>query len=148
MKTLSFTVCFVFLVTTVVFSHLFAQRQETAEEGVKAAIGHYFKGHATGDPAHMRRAFLETAHIEGIREGKFTSWTLEEYCALFKGAPAPDEDKRVRRIDSIDVSGTAAIAKATLIHGATTFTDYFVLLKVGDEWKIANKVYSARNTDR
>ena len=28
----------------------------------------------------------------------------------------------------------------------TTFTDYFVLLKVGDEWKIANKVYVARRT--
>ena len=34
--------------------------------------------------------------------------------------------------------------KATLDHGNTVFTDYFVLLKVDDEWKIANKVYNAR----
>ncbi|MDQ3487897.1 MAG: nuclear transport factor 2 family protein [Acidobacteriota bacterium] len=27
-----------------------------------------------------------------------------------------------------------------------TFTDYFVRLKAGGEWKIANKVYSARPT--
>ena len=46
----------------------------------------------------------------------------------------------------MDVSGTAAMAKATLVHGATTFTDYFVLLKDNGEWKMANKVYSSRPT--
>ncbi|HET9532803.1 MAG TPA: nuclear transport factor 2 family protein [Blastocatellia bacterium] len=121
-----------------------AQESESAQEGVRAAINHYFKGHATGDASHMRKAFLPTAHIEGIREGKFISWTLDEYCALFKGKPAGDESTRVRRIDMIDVSGNSAMAKATLVHGVTMFTDYFVLLKVGDEWKIANKVYYGR----
>ena len=109
--------------------------------GVRAALEHYLRGHATGDPTQMRLAFLPTAHIEGIREGKFTSWTLDEYCALFNGTPAADEATRQRRIDSIDITGTAAIVKATLIHGAVTFTDYFVLLKVDGTWKIANKVY-------
>ena len=50
----------------------------------------------------------------------------------------------MRTIDLIDVSGDSAMAKATLDHGATVFTDYFVLLKVNDEWKIANKVYHGR----
>ena len=114
------------------------------QDGVRAAINHYFQGHATGDAAHFRVAFLPSAHIEGNRQGKFTSWTLEEYCGAFKGKPAADEDKRVRTIDLIDVSGDSAMAKATLDHGATVFTDYFVLLKVNDEWKIANKVYHGR----
>jgi Putative lumazine-binding len=109
--------------------------------GVRIAIDHYFKGHATGDASHMRKAFLPTAHIEGIRDGKFISWTLDSYCENFKGKPAVDESARKRSIDSIDVTGTAAMAKATLVHGSTTFTDYFVLLKVDGEWKIANKVY-------
>lgn len=109
--------------------------------GVVVAIEHYFKGHATGDASHMRKAFLPSAHIEGIRDGKFTSWTLDRYCENFKGMPAADESARKRRIDSIDITGTAAMVKATLVHGQTTFTDYFVLLKVDGEWKIANKVY-------
>jgi hypothetical protein len=92
----------------------------------------------------MRKAFLSTAHIEGIRDGKFTSWTLEEYCARFNGKPASDEAKRSRRIDTIDVSGNSAMAKATLDHGETVFTDYFVLLNVDGEWRIANKVYYAQ----
>jgi hypothetical protein len=114
------------------------------EAGVRAAIENYFKGHATGDPSHMRKAFLPTAHIEGIRDGKFTSWTVDQYCANFKAQPAGDESTRKRTIDSIDLSGMAAMARATLVHGATTFTDYFVLLKVDGEWKIANKVYYAK----
>jgi hypothetical protein len=117
------------------------QGYEAARAGVEAVIERYFRGHATGDPEHMREAFLPTAHVEGIREGKFTSWTLDEYCALFHGEPAADENARTRTIDLIDVSGNAALAKATLVHGSTVFTDYFVLLKVGDEWRIANKVY-------
>lgn len=114
------------------------------EQGVRSVIGHYFQGHATGDPAHFRLAFLPTAHIEGNRQGKFTSWTLEEYCANFNGKPAPDEAARRRTIDLVDVSGDAATVKATLDHGAIVFTDYFVLLKVDGAWKIANKVYYGR----
>ena len=38
------------------------------------------------------------------------------------------------------------MARATLVHGATTFVDYFVLLKVDGQWKIANKVYTSAPT--
>jgi hypothetical protein len=91
----------------------------------------------------MRKAFLPTAHIEGIRDGKFVSWSVDEYTARFPGKPAADDTTRKRTIDRIDISGTAAMAGATLVHGPTTFTDYFVLLKVDGAWKIANKVYTA-----
>jgi hypothetical protein len=120
--------------------------QPSEEAGVRAVINQYFRGHATGDGAEMCKAFLPTAHIEGLRGGQFASWTAEEYCGRFPGEPAGDESSRVRTIDSIDVAGTAAMARATLVHGATTFTDYFVLLKVDGAWKIANKVYASRPT--
>jgi hypothetical protein len=123
-----------------------ALAQSSEEQAVRAAVNQYFRGHATATADEMRKAFLPTAHIEGNRSGKFVSWTVEEYCANFKGKPAADEASRKRTIDSVDVSGTAAMVKATLVHGATTFTDYFVLLKVDGEWKIANKVYSSRPT--
>jgi hypothetical protein len=123
-----------------------AQQTSADDAAVRAAVNQYFKGHATADPAEMRKAFLPTAHIEGIREGKFVSWTAEEYSSRFGGKPASDEAARKRTIGRVDVSGTAAMVSATLVHGATTFTDYFVLLKVDGEWKIANKVYSSRPT--
>ncbi|MGH3310312.1 MAG: nuclear transport factor 2 family protein [Streptomyces sp.] len=101
----------------------------------------YIRGHATGDPAHFRDAFLPTAHIEGIRDGAFVSWRLDDYCALFHNQPAPDEPTRSRRIDAIDVHGTVATATMTLWHGADTFTDIFLLVHVDDNWRIANKAY-------
>lgn len=110
-------------------------------ETIKMTLETYFKGHATGNASYIREAFMETAHIEGFRENTFLAWTLEEYCAIFLGKPADDEASRSRTIDVIDVSGKAAMAKATLAHGAMTFTDYFVLLEVDGRWKIANKTF-------
>jgi hypothetical protein len=125
-----------------------AVAQQPDEAQVRAAVTQYFRGHATGSGEEMRKAFLPTAHIEGNRQGKFVSWTVDQYVSNFKGQPPADEASRKRTIDRVDVSGTAAMARATLVHGATTFVDYFVLLKVDGEWKIANKVYTSAPTAR
>jgi len=111
-----------------------------AQEGMRKAIQHYFNGQATGDASHMRQAFAPSARIESVRDGKVTSLTLDEFCAFFKGKPAADEASRVRTIDFTDASGTAGTARITLDYGAMVITDYFLLLKIGDEWKIANKI--------
>ena len=120
-----------------------AQDDEDVKQ-IRQVIGVYFRGHATANADTMRAAFLPTAHIEGIRNGAFTSWTVDQYVAGFRGKPAPDEATRTRVIDIVDRTGTAAMVKATLKHGATTFTDYFVLLKSDGKWLIANKVYHAQ----
>lgn len=137
-----------FLILAAIASGISTASAQSDEAGVRAVIEQYFKGHATRDAAIMRAAFLPTAHIEGMRQGQFTSWTVDQYTANFKGTPAPNEAANRRTIDSIDIKGTAAMARATLVHGQTTFTDYFVLLKVDGQWKIANKVYSAAPTGR
>jgi hypothetical protein len=134
------------IVLTAVFaSTLLAQDTKAADEkAIRDVIGVYFRGHATANPDTMRAAFLPTAHIEGIRNGTFTSWTVDQYVAGFRNTPPADEAQRTRVIDVVDLVGTGAMAKATLKHGATTFTDYFVLLKVDGRWRIANKVYHAQ----
>lgn len=111
------------------------------EDAVLEPLRAYIRGHATGDPSHFRDAFLPTAHIEGVRDGALVSWPVDEYCTLFQGRPAPDEPTRSRRIDAIDVHGTMATATLTLSHGADTFTDIFLLVRVHDSWRIANKAY-------
>ncbi|MGL4610667.1 MAG: nuclear transport factor 2 family protein [Trueperaceae bacterium] len=35
---------------------------------------------------------------------------------------------------------------AQCVHGAMTFTDYFVLLEVDGAWKIANKAFYGEST--
>jgi Putative lumazine-binding len=113
------------------------------DAGVRACIEHYFRGHATGDGENFRRAFHPDAKLFFIRDGKVTQWTLEEYAGRASGKPAPDEAQRKRRIESIDITGNAAIAKIVLDYPSVTFTDYMSLLKIGDEWKIVNKTFHA-----
>ncbi|MDQ1033767.1 hypothetical protein QFZ75_000183 [Streptomyces sp. V3I8] len=117
--------------------HANAQHTTAVLEPLRA----YIRGHATGDPVHFREAFLPTAHIEGVRDGVFVSWSLDDYCALFQGEPALDEPARTRRVDTVDAHGTVATATMTLRHGADTFTDVFLLVHVADGWRIANKAY-------
>ena len=128
--------------TTTTASHCLTSNPE--EAAVRVPLEHYMQGHATDDAAHMRQAFMASAHIESVREGPLTSWTMEEYCLRFKGTPAADEATRRRTIDAIDIGGTAASARITLVHGAVTFTDYFLLLKTAQGWKIANKAFHAQ----
>ena len=118
----------------------------TEELAACLPIEQYFQGHAHDDASYMRQAFLPTAHIESMREGVFTSWPLDIYCERFGGKPAADESTRRRSIDWIEVAGSAASARVTLVHGAITFTDYFVLLQTQDGWKIANKAFVGQPT--
>lgn len=103
----------------------------------------YMQAHATGDGDLIRAAFLPTARIDGLRDGKPVSRTTEEFASGFSGKPAEDETQRRRRIDAVEIHGNAGMARVTLDYPTVTFTDYFVLLKVGGEWKIASKVYDA-----
>jgi len=103
----------------------------------------YMQAHATGDGDLIRAAFLPTARIDGVRDGKPVSRTTEEFASGFSGEPAEDEAQRRRRIDEVEIHGNAGMARVTLDYPKVTFTDYFVLLKVGNEWKIASKVYDA-----
>ncbi|MBS0611127.1 MAG: nuclear transport factor 2 family protein [Proteobacteria bacterium] len=121
--------------------HLTTHPEEAA---VRIPLELYMRGHAEDSAAHMRAAFLPTARLESVREGPLTSWDLDFYCQRFKNQPAADEAQRRRYVESLDIVGTAAMAKVILEHGAVTFTDYFVLLKTEQGWKIANKVFHAQ----
>lgn len=117
----------------------------TAPPEVLEPLLAYVAGHATGEASYHRAAFLPTAHVEGLRDGAFVSWTLDEFCALFTGKPADDEAERWRRIEHLSTSGSTGTAVLTLQHGADAFTDVFVLLRVDGAWRIANKAYHRRS---
>lgn len=120
-----------------------AARQNADEAGVRAALNHYIQGHATGDGSHMKIAFHPNANLYFIRDGKYAERTSADYASGFSGRPPADEAQRRRRIESVDVVGTAAQAKIVLEYPGVTFTDYMTLLKVDGEWKIVAKVFHA-----
>jgi hypothetical protein len=121
-----------------------APAQESEEAAVRAAIEHYFQGHATGQGEHFRKVFHPDAKLFFIREGKLTQWTSEEYISRAAGKPAADEAQRKRRIDSIDITGDSAFVKLTLDYPGVVFTDYMSMLKIDGRWMIVNKTFHAK----
>jgi hypothetical protein len=121
-----------------------AQGSNTGEEAaVRKALGYYLEGHATGQSAAFAKAFHPDAKLFFNRDGKFTQVTSAEYIGRASGKPADDEAQRKRRIDFVDVTGDAAVAKITLTYPGVTFTDYMSLVKVDGEWRIVNKTFHA-----
>ncbi|HEX7314032.1 MAG TPA: nuclear transport factor 2 family protein [Pyrinomonadaceae bacterium] len=118
--------------------------QNSEEAAVRAAIQHYFDGHATGQGEHFRKVFHPDAKLFFIREGKVTQWTSEEYISRAPGKPADDESQRKRTIDSIDITGNAAFVKLTLDYPKVVFTDYMSMLKVDGRWVIVNKTFHGK----
>lgn len=117
-------------------------RDAGAEEtAVRRAIDHYFQGHATGNGEEYRKVFHPDAKLFFIRDGKLTQVTSEEYISRATGKPPADEGKRKRSVESIDISGNAAVAKLLLDYPDAKIIDYMSLLKIDGEWKIINKTF-------
>jgi len=117
-------------------------QQASEDAAARKPLEAYLQGHATGDGGFMRQAFLPTAHIEGVRDGKFLSWTADEYIAGFTGKPAADEARRKRPNEEVEVNSHAAMARVTPDHPGSTLPDLPGSSQGGGEWKIANKVWT------
>lgn len=113
------------------------------KKAVAVPLENYLRAHATGNGDFIRQAFHTETKVMSYREGKFAQMSAEEFAAVFKGAPAPDETKRKRSFEILDVAGNAAIAKVVLDYPNVKFVDYMTLLKIDGEWKIINKSFYA-----
>ena len=120
--------------------------QTMEKDAVKVPLDNYIKAHATGDPEYAKRAFHTEGNMIWIRDGKYSSESFDSFIRrAFTGKPAADEDKRKdgRRIEAIDITGNAAVARIVLDYPSVKFVDYMTLLKINGEWKIVNKSFYA-----
>ncbi|HYP53734.1 MAG TPA: nuclear transport factor 2 family protein [Pyrinomonadaceae bacterium] len=136
-----FVVLFAILAAASALALMPARAQNAEDAAVRQAIEHYFRGQATGQGEHFRKVFHPESKLFWVREGKFTQRTSEEYIAGASGKPAPDEAQRKRRIESVDITGNAAMVKVVLDYPRVRFTDYMSMLKVDGEWRIVNKTF-------
>lgn len=120
-----------------------AYAQDDEKAAVRVPLENYIKGHETGDPEYMKKAFHTEGKLIFVRDGKYSTRTFAEYIGGMSGKPAADEKERKRSIEAIDVMGTAAVAKVILDYPTVKFIDYFTLLKIDGEWKIVNKSFHA-----
>lgn len=111
-------------------------------KAIEDALQPYIVSARTGDGALTRTAFYDHAHIVGSVGGTVYNMDADTFAgAIADGGPS--EDVR-HHISWINVSGPAAAARVEFIHwGGNRFTDFFVLYKEGDAWKISGKVYNS-----
>jgi hypothetical protein len=115
---------------------------DAAEEAaVRHTLELYLQGQATGSAEPMKLAFHPEAHLTVVRNDTVATTPIADYLSRMPGHAAPDEAQRTRRIESVDVTGTAAIGKVVLDYPQVRFVDYMSLLKVGGEWRIIHKSY-------
>lgn len=126
------------LAALVISAVVVAETQDTPRDAIEL----YFRAHASGNGDFIRQAFTPDAAIEFVDNGELKQWTREEYVARFQ-APASDEYRRVRRVEHLEITGTAASATLTLDYPQVLFTDHLSLLKIGNQWKVVNKIFSA-----
>lgn len=140
MKILSILFILIGIVATV-SAQKTADKQE--KELAKVPLENYLQAQATGNPDFIRKAFYADARIMAFRDGKLLNLSVEEFAGRFNGKAAADEASRKRTIESLEISGNAAIAKIVLDYPTVKFTDYMSLLKIDGEWKIVNKSFYA-----
>lgn len=116
--------------------------QEKDEAGARAAVNHYLAGHVTGSADEFRAAFYPKGMLYWNKDGAFAERTVADFIAGAPGKPAADEAQRRRSIESLDVTGNAAMAKVVLDYPSVKFTDYLSLVKADGEWRIVNKIFN------
>lgn len=121
----------------------FMSMAQTDEAAVKATLTDYMEGTSKGQVARIKRAFTPTAALYSVNpDGTQKRLPIGEYIGYFKEGQVRD---RVGKIISVDIVNDAAHAKVEIISGNTKFTDYMLLLKLKDGWKIINKSYTREN---
>lgn len=130
----------IFLLTATV--QAFAQKADAEQLAVRIPLENYIKAHATGDGSNLGKSFYPEAKIQGIRpdNGELVNFKFEDYVKTFPGKPAGDEAARKRRIETVEITKNAAIAKLVFDYPTIKITDYMLLLKIDGEWKIVNKI--------
>lgn len=125
------------IMTNGVFANDFAE--------VGKVVQKYFDGTEKGQLQLLHEAFLPTAEIQYVLEdGSLGRLPFPEYVSRFQQGR---QVERYGRLVSMDVTGSAAVAKVEIFMASRdrVYTDYILLLKLTDGWRISNKVATFRD---
>jgi len=112
------------------------------KQEIRSVLKDYLIGTSQGEPARLRRAFHPDFMLYTVSDNQLVIRSGETYIQNIEEGQIVN---RIGEIISIDVNDYTATAKVLVsIPGYRVFTDYFLLLKYEDSWKIVQKSYSSR----
>jgi hypothetical protein len=104
----------------------------------------YIEGTANGEPERLKKAFDENFNLYFVANDSLRTWSGKQYVA---GVKKGRKSNRIGKVLSIDFEGNAAVAKIEILMPARKriYTDYLMLLKIKDKWKIIHKSFTFKN---
>ncbi len=130
------------LLTATIVAVAVAEQAPNEEASVRATVETYLHGLKFNDVESFRKAFYPEAKLFFVRKnGELGQLTQEQWYKGF-AANAGKEEQGGLRIAAVDITGKAASVKVIETYPDSIYTDYVSLLKLGDEWKIVNKVFA------
>ncbi len=128
------------LLVSFLMAFVIAAEAQSDEAAVRATAMDYIEGTANGEIERIRGAFHETAALYAVNaEGGLRKIPIDQYIGYFK---AGQKNDRKGKIVSIDLVNDAAQVKIEIVSGQWKFTDYLLLLKLEEDWKIINKSFT------
>jgi len=117
--------------------------EKTELELITATLQDYIQGSTNGQPNRLKKAFHEDLNLYYAKDGELKTWSGKDYIADTKeGEPTGETGK----IISIDYENDIATAKVQISHPDSKFpyVDYFMLVKIKDQWTIIHKMFTKR----
>jgi len=114
---------------------------QTEIEKINKPLMDYIEGTANGEPDRLKRAFHPDFNLYFVRNDSVNAWSGKGYISNVKQGR---KSNRIGKIISVDFVNDAAIAKIEIEipDRKRLYTDYLMLLKVKDEWKIIHKSFT------
>jgi hypothetical protein len=136
-----------FLTSALFLSLLTLGYAQSEEDAIKQVVtSAYIDGiQNNGNVEDIRKGFHPTFTMLRLVENDVKPYPIEEWITAIekrKKENAPVPPRAEGKFVTVDVTGNAAIVKLDLFRdGKKTFTDYLVLYKFTEGWRIVSKSY-------
>ncbi len=132
------------IITIFILTGIFNINAQTEIEEINKTLFDYIEGTANGEPDRLKRAFDEDFNLYFVSNDTIRVWSGKKYIENVKPGV---KSNRIGKVISIDFEGNAAIAKIEILMPARKriYTDYLMLLKVNNKWKVIHKSFTFKN---
>lgn len=129
------------MIVVIAFLAIQTTSAQTELEAITRTLMDYIEGTANGEPDRVTNAFHPELNLYSISDDDLNVWYGKDYIG---GIKEGEKSNRIGRIVSIDYENDAAMAKIEIIMPGPKriYTDYLMLLKYHNNWKIIHKSFT------
>ncbi len=113
-------------------------------QAITSAINGYFDLMYDADDNKFLDVFHPASLIHGLRDGKLTVWSAEEFRDVMRNRPSPAVMKSPREQEILSIEQTApdlAAAKVRVRIGQTGFVDHLIFHRIDGKWRVTSKAF-------